>query len=68
MDSYTSFYFGSEAHAVRKLLELIDDDNQDPQRKAKIQEAVRSLDVSFPDWAKRDWRWQEIAASAERFK
>lgn len=68
IDHYTSFYFGSEAPAVRKLLELLDDDNKDPDRQGKIQEAVRSLDASLPDWAKRNWRWSEILASAKRFK
>lgn len=47
---------------------LIDDDNQAPDRKAKIQEAVPSLDASLPGWAKSDWRWQEIVVSAQRFK
>jgi hypothetical protein len=67
IDRYTSFYFGSEAPAVRTLLELLDDDNQDPDRQRKIQESVRSLNASLPEWAKRNWRWEEIQASAARF-
>lgn len=68
IDRYTSFYFGSEAPAVRALLELLDDENKDPDRQRKIQESVRSLNASLPEWAKRNWRWEEIQASAARFK
>jgi len=68
LDEYASFYFGAEAAAGRQLLELLDDANQDPDRKAKIRTTVAALDASLPAWAKRDWRWQEIVTSCNRFK
>ena len=68
LDEYASFYFGPEAETGRRLLDLLDDGNQDPDRKAKIREAVATLEASLPAWAKRDWRWQEIVTSCNRFK
>jgi hypothetical protein len=68
LDEYASFYFGPEATAGRQLLDLLDDSNKDPDRKAKIRETLATLESSLPDWAKRDWRWQEIVTSCNRFK
>ena len=68
LDEYASFYFGPEAAAGRQLLDLLDDSNKDPDRKAKIRETLAALDASLPAWAKRDWRWQEIVTSCDRFK
>ena len=63
LDDYSSFYFGPESAAVRELLELLDDSNEDPQRKEKIREKLATLEGSLPEWAKRDWRWAEIVES-----
>jgi hypothetical protein len=68
LDEYASFYFGPEAASGRRLLDLLDDANKDPDRKAKIREAAATLEASLPAWAKRDWRWQEIVTSCSRFK
>ncbi len=68
LDEYASFYFGPEAATGRRLLDLLDDGNKDPDRKAKIREALAALESSLPAWAKRDWRWQEIVTSCNRFK
>lgn len=68
LDEYASFTFGAEAATARQLLELLDDANQDRDRKAKIRTTVAALDASLPAWAKRDWRWQEIVTSCNRFK
>lgn len=67
MDEYASFYFGPEAASGRELLELLDDSNNDPQRKEKIREKLATLEASLPEWVKRDWRWAEIAESC-RFR
>jgi hypothetical protein len=67
LDEYSSFYFGSEAASGRELLELLDDSNNDPQRKEKISEKLAKLEGSLPEWVKRDWRWAEIAESC-RFR
>jgi hypothetical protein len=67
MDEYSSFYFGPEAASGRELLELLDDSNNDPQRKEKIREKLVKLEGSLPEWVKRDWRWAEISESC-RFK
>lgn len=66
LDEYASFYFGPEAATGRRLLDLLDDANKDPDRKAKIREALAALEASLPAWAKRDWRWQEIVTSCNR--
>jgi len=68
LDEYAALYFGPEAETGRKLLDLLDDSNRDPNRKQKIQETLAKLDASLPEWVKRDWRWQEIVASCSRFK
>ena len=67
MDEYSSFYFGPEAASGRELLELLDDSNNDPQRKEKIREKLVKLEGSLPEWVKRDWRWAEISESC-RFR
>ena len=67
MDEYSSFYFGPEASSGRELLELLDDSNNDPQRKEKFSEKLAKLEGSLPEWVKRDWRWAEIAESC-RFR
>jgi hypothetical protein len=66
LDEYASFYFGPEAANGRRLLDLLDDGNKDPERKAKIRETLAALEASLPTWAKRDWRWQEIVTSCNR--
>lgn len=63
LDEYAASYFGPGAAAGRELLDLLDDSNQDPQRKEKISETFTKLEASLPEWAKRDWRWAEIAES-----
>jgi hypothetical protein len=68
LDEYASFYFGPEAATVRQLLELLDDSNKDPERKAKIRATVTKLETSLPSWVKNDWRWSEILESCRRFK
>ena len=65
MDEYSSFYFGPEAASGRELLELLDDSNNDPQRKEKIREKLVKLEGSLPEWVKRDWRWAEIVSSCQ---
>lgn len=67
LDDYSAFYFGPEAAAVRELLDLLDDGNTNPERKAKIRDLKATLDGRLPAWAKADWRWQEIVQSADRF-
>ncbi|MFM9059120.1 MAG: hypothetical protein ACKOSQ_08360, partial [Planctomycetaceae bacterium] len=67
LDDYAAFYFGPEAADARTLLELLDDGNQDPERKAKIRALRTALDGRLPAWAKTDWRWQEICRSCDRF-
>ena len=66
LDEWAAFYFGPEAKTGRQLLDLLDDGNKDPNRKQKIQETFAKLDASVPEWVKRDWRWNEIRASASR--
>jgi hypothetical protein len=63
LDEYSSFYFGPEAGTGRKLLDLLDDGNKDPDRKGKIRETLAELESSVPEWVKRDWRWEEIVQS-----
>ncbi|MFM7180560.1 MAG: hypothetical protein ACKO2G_03730 [Verrucomicrobiales bacterium] len=65
LDEYASFYFGPEATNVRGLLELLDDSNIDPLRKEKIRETQAKLEVSLPEWVKRDWRWAEIVLACQ---
>ena len=67
LDEWAAFYFGPGAETGRELLDLLDDGNKDPNRKQKIQETFAKLDASVPEWVKRDWRWNEISASASRF-
>ena len=66
LDEWAALYFGPEAETGRQLLDLLDDGNKDPNRKQKIQETFAKLDASVPEWVKRDWRWNEIRASASR--
>jgi hypothetical protein len=54
-------YFGPQATAARELLDLLDDDNADPDRKAKIAATLAKLEADAPAWVKRDWRWEEIS-------
>ena len=68
LDGYASFYFGPEAGTGRRLLDLLDDGNKDPDRKEKIRETLAKLESSLPEWVKRDWRWEEIVTSCNRFK
>ena len=68
LDDWCRCYFGSQAADVRGLLDLLDDSNNDPERKAKIRDLLAKLDGQLPAWAKADWRWLEISQSANRFK
>ena len=68
LDEYASFYFGPEAKTGRELLELLDDENKDPDQKQKIRETLAKLESTVPAWVKHDWRWNEIVASCSRFK
>lgn len=68
LDEYAAFYFGPEAATGRQLLELLDDANKDPDRNEHISATLAKLEVSLPEWVKRDWRWGEIVQSCQRFK
>jgi len=63
LDEYAATYFGPAAETGRKLLDLLDDGNNDPDRKQKIQATLATLESTAPEWVKRDWRWQEIVTS-----
>jgi hypothetical protein len=63
LDEYAATYFGPAAETGRKLLDLLDDGNTDPERKRKIQAMLATLEETTPDWAKRDWRWREIVTA-----
>lgn len=65
LDEYAELYFGSEAKSGRKLLDLLDDSNKDPNRMKKIHETLVKLESNSPEWVKRDWRWDEIVQSCE---
>jgi len=67
LDEYAAWYFGPAALAARRLLDLLDDGNRDADRPTRIQEALAALNGDLPEWARRDWRWQEIIASCARF-
>lgn len=66
LDEYASFYFGPEAATGRKLIDLLDDGNNDPNQRQQITALSTKLSQSLPDWAKRDWRWIEITVSCKR--
>jgi len=68
LDEYASFYFGPEAKTARALFDLLDDSNQDPQRKQKIRQLFTKLENTVPQWVKNDWRWNEFVQSCSRFK
>jgi hypothetical protein len=67
LDEYASWYFGPCAPTARRLLDLLDDGNKDPDRPAKVQDVLAQLERELPEWARKDWRWQEIATSCKRF-
>jgi hypothetical protein len=67
MDEYVASYFGSTAPMARKLLDLLDDSNTDPNRKEKIRSTLTELESTVPEWVKRDWRWHEIVQSCQFF-
>lgn len=64
LDNYAALYFGPEAETGRELLDLLDDGNNDTDRKQKIRETLAKLATTVPAWVKRDWRWHEVEASA----
>ena len=63
LDEYAATYFGPAAENGRKLLELLDDGNADPERKRNIQATLATLESTAPEWVTRDWRWQEIVTA-----
>ena len=63
LDEYAATYFGPAAETGRKLLDLLDDGNTDPDRKQKIQATLATLESTAPEWVTRDWRWQEIVTA-----
>ncbi|MCP4313428.1 MAG: hypothetical protein GY790_19395 [Bacteroidetes bacterium] len=46
----------------------MDDGNKDPKREEKIRDTLTKLESNLPEWVMRDWRWEEIVASCNRFK
>jgi hypothetical protein len=68
LDEYAAFHFGPEAKTGRELLDLLDDSCKDPQQPQKIEQTLAKLEGSVPEWAKRDWRWNEIKVSCSRFR
>ncbi len=68
LDDYATLFFGPEAETGRKLIDLLDDGNSDPERTQKIRDTLTALTDSAPEWVKRDWRWSEILESCSRFE
>jgi hypothetical protein len=62
---YASYYFGSGTNTGRELLDLLDDNNRDPDQKQKIGETLKKMESSAPEWVKRDWRWDELVKSCQ---
>jgi hypothetical protein len=65
LDEYASYYFGPGTNTGRELIDLLDDNNRDPDQKQKIGETLKKMESSAPEWVKRDWRWDELVQSCQ---